>query len=479
MDRCPGLFKDMFRVEFAHRFPAGLKIPPNKTRLKVSHRAANGTLAGRVFSLDLDLPDVSVLGSQVGKLQETGEAAAAALDPYSRFIGRYPDQGHSLDAQLLLPKELWPEAFLEPLLALRKGIEAAGRPQVIRLVDLQLSLPEGLEFTKARFIALCRACEKLGIGIEPDVQFGGTVPESQDPIALFKFPDRGGRSEPSATFSGAALVLHLASAVAGSDGDFGDAEARLLLDQIKNGLDLPVDEVRRLEARLELFRRKPPHLTGLKKKIETLGKKARAAIGDFLVQVVHANGVVAPNEVRSLEKVYKLLGLDAASLYSKLHGAASEPVTVRPATAEGPIYRIPPPPVTPGAEPVLRLDMAKVAALKADSEKVSALLGSIFAEPQAEGHQPPVLPEIVTQTLEDEGPLPVLDPEHRGLLQALLHRPQWTRAELEEICSDRGLMVDGAIERINDASFERYDLPMIEGDDPLDIHAELILEETV
>jgi uncharacterized tellurite resistance protein B-like protein len=321
----------------------------------------------------------------------------------------------------------------------------------------------------------------MGIGIEPDVQYGGAVPETQGSIVVFEIPEGMEGNAPSGSFSGVALVLHLASAVAGADGDFGDAEARLLLDHIKHGLALPVDEILRLEARLELFRRDPPPITGLKRKIETLDLNARTAIGDFLVQVVHADGVVDPSEVRSLEKIYKLLGLDASTLYSNLHGASSEPVTIRPATAEGQIYRVPAPPVPVGPVPGLKLDMAKVAALKADSAKVSALLGAIFTTPQMEEQTPLPAPEVEThtQSLEDRGPFPGLDPDHLGLLQALLQRPQWARAELEEMCVDRGLMVDGAIERINDASYERYDQPMIEGEDPLDIRVELTLEETV
>jgi hypothetical protein len=40
-------------------------------------------------------------------------------------------------------------------------------------------------------------------------------------------------------------------------------------------------------------------------------------------------------------------------------------------------------------------------------------------------------------------------------------------------------MVDGAFERINDAAFERFDSPILEGDDPIDINCELVAKETV
>jgi hypothetical protein len=56
----------------------------------------------------------------------------------------------------------------------------------------------------------------------------------------------------------------------------------------------------------------------------------------------------------------------------------------------------------------------------------------------------------------------------------LLSRPQWSRAELEDAASDLELMLDGALEQVNDASFEAYDLPLSEGEDPIDINAEVV-----
>lgn len=478
MERCPDIFKVAFASEFIRLFPQGLKLPQNKTRLKVSHRPASSSLLGGAYSIDLDLPDVSVLSSPIQKLQGVGEAAVASLEQYSRYIGKNPTQEKTLDALLLLPKNFWPEVFLSPLLAMLDEIETAGRPRLMHLLDLQLLLPEGMAFTKGSYNSLCRGLESIGLGIEPDIQFGGGVPEIQDPIVLFEARDKGGNKAPSPGFNGAAILLQLASAVAGADGDFGDAEAHLLLGHINQGLALPGDEIRRLEARLELFRRNPPPLTGLKKKIDTITMTAKKAIGEFLVQVVHADGVVAAEEVRSLEKVFKLLGLDNSTLYSQIHGASTEPVQVRAPGENATTFRIPGPPKPVDSQGPLKLDMAKVAALKADSAKVSELLGEIFSEaPPIERTDPDLVEEgCKTAFLEARGPLPTLDSEHSDLLITLLQRPQWSRAELEEICSDRGLMVDGAIERINEAAFEHYDQPIIEGDDPMDVNRELTLE---
>jgi len=43
---------------------------------------------------------------------------------------------------------------------------------------------------------------------------------------------------------------------------------------------------------------------------------------------------------------------------------------------------------------------------------------------------------------------------HAALLEILIQRPEWTRQELEYLCAERGLMTDGAVETINEASFD-------------------------
>ena len=478
MQRCPELFMEVFTTKFRKEFPQGLKVPENKTKLKLIHRPANASLTGGAYSIDMDLPDVSVLGSPIQKLQRIGDATAVSLEQYSRFIGKNPSHGKTLDAFLLMPREVWPKGFLDPIHALRREVEATGRPKLMKLLDLELLLPEGIGFTKSSYNSLCRALESEGLCLEPDVQYGGSVPEMADSLVLFEAKATGASSLPSPEFSGAALLLHLASAVAGNEGNVGEAEASLVLNHINQGLALRDTEIKRLEARLELFKRNPPPLTGLKKKVDSLDMTSKKAIGAFMVQVVNADGVVAPGEVRSLEKVFKLLGLDTSTLYSKIHGATMEPVPVRAASEEDTHFKVPRASKPADSLSPLKLDMAKVAALKEDSAKVSALLGAIFSDPQ-QSEPPPVdtqeefIPPISSEM---SGPLPTLDPAHSGLLLILLQRPEWSRAELEEICSDRGLMVDGAIERINEAAFEQYDQPMLEGNDPLLVNIELKLE---
>lgn len=119
--------------------------------------------------------------------------------------------------------------------------------------------------------------------------------------------------------------------------------------------------------------------------------------------------------------------------------------------------------------------MAKVQKLKTSSDAVTKRLAEIFdaesAATRADEEQPELESEASeksTETLLD------LDSAHADLLTQLLSRKEWTRSEFEELCADRGLMPDGAIERINEAAFLKYDEAIMEGDDPLEILTQLI-----
>jgi hypothetical protein len=116
-----------------------------------------------------------------------------------------------------------------------------------------------------------------------------------------------------------------------------------------------------------------------------------------------------------------------------------------------------------------------VAALQADSERVAALLGAIFNQPAPE----PEAVAVATDTDDAEPQAPRLlglGADDSDLLHTLLTRLHWSQDELEELAADRGMMLSGALERINDASFEKFDRPLLEGEDPVELNPEVVRE---
>jgi hypothetical protein len=122
-----------------------------------------------------------------------------------------------------------------------------------------------------------------------------------------------------------------------------------------------------------------------------------------------------------------------------------------------------------------QLDPVRIATLQAESERVTALLSKVFEE---EAPPAPVLAVSPGDAGPDSSERPLqllgLDGEHSAFLRVLLTRHSWSRADLNDIAADMEMMLDGALERINEAALEKLDARITEGDDPIEIARDLM-----
>lgn len=66
--RCPKQFAELFKNEFAKRYPNGIVLPQNKTKLKIAYRPASAVLSIPAVAVG-DLPDVAATSGTRNKLQ--------------------------------------------------------------------------------------------------------------------------------------------------------------------------------------------------------------------------------------------------------------------------------------------------------------------------------------------------------------------------------------------------------------------------
>lgn len=471
--RCPEEFKRAFIAQYTKEYGAGMLLPQNKTRLKLTHRPASPSFHGQShLEKHFDLPDVTVLSSPMKKLQAIAESSMVQLDAYSRFLGRNPDKTESADALLELPFNLWPDKYRQPVEGIQATIKTAGKPLATKFERLQGLFPDWHESNRQKYQSLSRALSEVGMGIEPDVKFGGKVPGPDTMVVVFFDEDIQANREPTLEYGAASLTLHLAVSVSAADGEIGNEELQLLLRQIEYWFHLNGSVRRRLQAHLRLLKAEPPGTNNLKQRIEALSMSARQTIGEFLIEVAKADNEVTPAEVKLLEKIFKMLGLDTQSVYGLLHVSAPAPVTVRSSETNASGFAIPSPPKP--KEAGIELDMDRIAALHAESEKVSAILGEIFVEETVRVEPEPTTPEEAEVEVHDR--VMGLDDEHTALVRLLCTRPEWARDELEELAQDRGVLIDGALEHINEATFDTYNQPFCEGDDPIEINKDVVKE---
>lgn len=477
--RCVEQFEQLFVQKYVEAFGDGMLLPVNKTKLKFVYTPASAGFHGyNTTSLNFgDVPDVTVLTSPLKKLQGLVEAATTELESYSRYIGRNPTESTSLNALLLLPASLWPKAVQDRLVELKFRAERG--MVVMKLSDLLTAVGASGVVTRDKLAILARALETMHLGMEPDILRGAKSPKPEESVVLFGVNVGEPTNSTSPGYQAAVLTLQLAAAVAAADGAMGAEELRQLRTQVDGWTHLSADQQQRLRAHTRLMMVSPVSLTSLKKKLEPLEAKAKEAIAKFMAVIAQADGVVSPAEVKTLEKVYKVLGVDPMKVFTDLHAiaAAGAPTSSRGVSVEIPQAAISSIPVQKTGG--FRLDTAKIAALQKDTEQVSAFLADIFKEQEA--------PTSLVHDISDEDPqetLPIglaglvgLDEAHTSFVRMLLSRPTWSRSELEDTASDLELMLDGALDRINEASFDAHDAPLTEGEDPITVNKEVLEKE--
>lgn len=464
--RCSTEFAKLFEIKYLKTYSTGLKLPKNKTKLKLVYRPASSAL--REFSeIKLsfgDTPDVSVLTGPIGELQKIAEAATKEIEPYSRYLGRTktPNPANSLEGLLLLPFALWPQPGQAILLDIKTRISVVGMITTQSLGDLLTPLGGGASLSRDKLQDLARVMESLGIGMEPDVLGSTAIPKAEDKVILFPMLTSEVNHRETPAYQAALLTLQLASAVASVDGEFSEAEVRHLQSQIQARTHLSTSHHQRLLAHLKLLIATPVSLASLKKRLDALPTASKEVIALFMTSVAQADGIASPTEVKMLEKVYKALGIDSKKVFSDIHAAASGIGSA----------------VTASKEPVsgFKLDQARIAALQKDTEKVSKLLAGIFTEEEQLTQMAAPRPDVEEVSIEPETAVGFLglDAAHSSFARILLTRPQWTRQELLDVAEDLDLMLDGALERINEASFDAHDLPLTEGDDPIEVSNEIL-----
>ncbi|WP_180730768.1 TerB N-terminal domain-containing protein [Paraburkholderia sp. PGU19] len=505
--RCPEEFDRVFMRQYRDRFGAGMLLPANRTKLDASPQPSFRALKSvPVPGFLVGLPDIAAVNGTRNKLQLLMHESAVALDAYSRYLGRYPEAQGTLEATLTLPPGLWPQATHDAIDTL--AAEVAGETAVSTFGAVLARFKSGGKMTRDKAVVFTTALAEAGIAVEPDVRLGARTPKPTDAVALFAIAPSATPLPIDEAYDVATIIVDLAATVARADGDATQRETAVIEWQIDQWPHLSDAQRARLKARNLAQLAQPTASAGLKKKLEPLAHDVKATIASFLVHTANADGVVSREEVRLLEKVYRMLGIDPQRLYTDLHqhasGAAITPTGVKPARK----HAHSPKPATVKHEFVL--DATRIAALKEETARVSSMLADVFVEEahgaviavpihetEHETEQPAAVEEQdvlaaqataaaqdkeraseaqtepMPQTSAATEPLLGLDDAHSSFLRLLVTRESWTRAELADAASHLELMLDGAIEQVNEASLDRWDEPLTDGDDPVEINQEV------
>jgi len=417
---------------------------------------------------EAQIPNVSDLRSPMQKAQKIADEAMDELDKFSRYLGRNPDGRGTIEAQALLPAELWslfPSDELEKLKDwAREQVAAGGLVPALDVISrLEGETPEKLG--KRNLTGAADALARIGFGMAPDPRFSLRGPKIDEPVVIFELGEPVEQLEDvSPAYRTELFELALATFVAHADSKIVEAERRALREKIDAVSGLTELERKRLHANLEWYLDVPPDMSWLRSKLKDADAEHHLALRAAVVAIAHADSVIQSEEVACIEKIYKALGIDAGLVYADLHAGdvPDGPVRVKAAEAEAPGEQIPDEPKAKAGS----LDAARIAAIRNDTERVSSVLGEIFSADEDvsdEAAATHALPSLMAG----------LDPKHAMLVEQIIQRDHWTDEEFDEIASKQGLMPSGALEVVNEWAFEKFDEALLDEYDGYDVSPDI------
>lgn len=448
--RCSQEFSEMFTRLYTKKYGNGIIVKSNKTRLHIGYYPASSSLRGVSISQE-DLPDPSILKAPTKKLIYIAEECARALDSYSRYLGKKDTSPSDISAVLLLPEELNDVGAVHSLNKFKKWADESISKHD-GLVDFnefweftQLPLPSKINKRESELIQMLS--EKAGFGLVPDSRYHQTKPSVNGKLVLFK-GGHGKNFEPSKKFNEIGMVLQLGAMVATINSNVDQAEIDLLKQLIDHDSNLSSLEKLSLHSYLTWRLNTPSNATGLKERLKKLGANEKAAVSRILIGVALADGKIDLEEIKQLEKLYALLGLDKSLVTSDIHsmsiGKAGTRGTVTPTDS-----------IKEASEGFF-LNEKVLAIHESQTKDVQSMLNTIFIDKDPD--QKPANVDEYESDLKDEG----IDTLHYSLYENLINKDKWSFEELDELCKKMGLMTSGAIETINNWSFDRVDAPVLE-----------------
>ncbi|NYH96597.1 TerB N-terminal domain-containing protein [Novosphingobium marinum] len=472
-ERCGNEFKALFKLKFDALYPDGLKVRTPRKLLKMDYRAASSEFNCSVNLTagdggDVAIPDVTDLRSPVQTAQKIADEAMDELDKFSRYLGRNPDGRGSIEAQALLPAELWrlfPSDELEELKDwAREQVATGGLVPALDVISrLEGETPEKLG--KRNLTGAADALARIGFGMAPDPRFSLRGPKIDEPVVIFELGEPVEQLEDvSPAYRTELFELALATFVAHADSKIVEAERRALREKIDAVSGLTELERKRLHANLEWYLDVPPDMSWLRSKLKDADTEHHLALRAAVVAIAHADSVIQSEEVACIEKIYKALGIDAGLVYADLHAGdvPDGPVRVKAAEAEAPGEQIPDERKAKAGS----LDAARIAAIRNDTERVSSVLGEIFSTEDDVDDQATAAHALSSS-------MAGLDPKHALLVEQIIQREHWTDEEFDEIAGKQGLMPSGALEVVNEWAFDKFDEALLDEYDGYDVSPDI------
>ncbi len=471
--RCAKEFRNLFVQRYTQKHGSGIIVKPNKTRLKLEYHPASPSISHDLKLNVPDLPNPFILKAPIKLIGQIIDECTQELESYSRYLGRKGNDSKSLAALSLIPKDLINQTSASKAIHDRLTMICKDGVGFIPLETLYDAIGQKppIKLLKKDNESLAGFIENIGFGIAPDIRYHNMKPNIDGNIAIFP-NGHGVDFRPSKEFRTVGTILRFGAMVSQIDQDIASEEEVILQSIVKDNGELTNIEKKSLLAFLHWCLRTKLNATGLKARLSEVSDNEKTAISHILISVAHADGEIKPEEIKELEKLYTTLGLNKERVTGDIHAVAAQngPVTVGvkdPDTS----FSIPQParPVGTARGFVLNEELIKIR--QEETTQVKGVLEDIFTNQEEDE------PETVSEgAMVSDNPLSLLDENHQILFNKLIVKESWEKTSFQEVCKNLGLMVDGAMEVLNEWAFENVNAPLIDDGEPIYVDVSLAKE---
>jgi hypothetical protein len=468
--RCFDQFTALWSLRFTEKFPSGYQVNVPAKRLKFTYRAASAAFAIDVPGSYSRFPDIAAVSQSLDVLTSLVQACTDELHDFSRFVGRRPDKKFSFQAALLLPEILQRDTSTVAIQDIKQRITAILGTQSTAATKMRDILKAAaFEFSEIGKLPqftcdqLGKVLDRIDIAIEPDRRYGGGVPELDDQVIIFKADQGGPIDARGHSYQMMKVQVEVSALAATASGEPTVDELQKIIANIKAREDLSeIERLRLIAYALTIFKN-PRKQDRIMRRLLERPETEREAIAKGAVSVVGTESQVGPNAVRFLERLHKALGLPRENVYADLHRAAAardEPVIV---LAENRVPGIP----IPRPEEI-RIDPSRLAAVQKQTQEVSRILRQIFVDDAGDSK---IAGE--SSSAGDASPFEGLDKDHAELVEYMEMKGEIPHQEFEGRAKALQLLPAGAIEKINEWSFDHFNAPLLEEGDHIVLSANL------
>lgn len=337
-----------------------------------------------------------------------------------------------------------------------------------------MSVDLGTAIGKSRLRELSLTLSAFGFGNTADPAYALRGAAADEKVLIFSLDNTDDGSDgPSPAYRSIQLSVMLGMVVGHADGDFDETEKEALFARIETVEGLRFDERVRLKAEVSLAEMDAGMLNEWTRRLKDVPVASRNALAAELVSLAGADGTVHALEVKTLETLFKRMGLERQSLYTLLHEGGSarddDALTEVITGSDGPVgVPIPPEPSQPSRT---QLDFGRLNAIRSETRVTASVLADIFVDDSDVADPPPAaVEEMVDQDDAYDG----LERRYGALVDDLRSQENWSADDFDNLVRAAGLMPGAARNAINDWAMDRFDELLIEGDGPYLINSYLL-----